>query len=557
MPARRPAFQCGAGFVVGTLGGIHWGDPSHIAWPALALVLLAAGLLRPSRARGWLCLAAALFLGWALATRPGDRLRADRAQLAAAADTGTRLTVVGEVAGVPRRTRASRGEVCHRFTLTRIELVENGRRTPIPRTALSVHWYGPASPGAAHPLPGERWRLDGRLQWSRQARFAGGVGREQAIRFLLVSRARASAREPPPATGWRAWLEGRRRAAADRLAAGIEAHPDEILLIQGMMLGYRGEMPRVLTRAFRHSGTIHIFAISGLHVVVIAALLTFAVARLGVPRPFWILPLAPILAIYIIATGAQPSALRAGLMSGIYLLAPLLGRRPDTLTTLAVSAVVLLLANPLQILDLGFILSFMMVLGLIILAGPSGRLARRLLRVDRLAQRVELVNEQGGEAAGSVWRQKLRQAGLALAEGFAGLLGVSTAAWLISIPLTAYAFGYFSTYSLLANLVVVPLSSLVMLLASLSLLVASVATPLCLLCNQGVWLGTALMKQIALTVTGWPHATLAWRPPFSLVILWYGVLWTLAWREARAHARAESDATWLETVRDQGHTQSA
>jgi len=111
MPARRPAFQCGAGFVVGTLGGIHWGDPSHIAWPALALVLLAAGLLRPSRARGWLCLAAALFLGWALATRPGDRLRADRAQLAAAADTGTRLTVVGEVAGVPRRTRASRGEV--------------------------------------------------------------------------------------------------------------------------------------------------------------------------------------------------------------------------------------------------------------------------------------------------------------------------------------------------------------------------------------------------------------------------------------------------------------
>jgi competence protein ComEC len=241
-------------------------------------------------------------------------------------------------------------------------------------------------------------------------------------------------------------------------------------------------------------------------------------------------------------------------MSGIYLLAPLLGRRPDTLTTLAVSAVVLLLANPLQILDLGFILSFMMVLGLIILAGPSGRLTRRLLRVDRLAQRVELVNEQGGEASGPVWRQALRQTGLALAESVAGLLGVSTAAWLISIPLTAYAFGYFSTYSLLANLVVVPLSSLVMLLASLSLLVASVAAPLCLLCNQGVWLGTALMKQIALTVTGWPHATLAWRPPFGLVILWYGVLWTLAWREARAHARAESDATWIETVRDQGQS---
>ena len=554
MPVRRPAFIGAAGFVVGTLGGIHWGDPYRGAWAALAILLPLALLLRPPRPRLWLRCGACLFLGWALATRPGDRLRASQARLEAAAGTEARLTVRGEVAGMPRQTPASRGETCHRFTLTRLELVEKGgRRAPLPRSALAVHWYGPAVPDDRRPVPrtGERWQMTGQVRFSRRARFAAGEpGRATSIRHLLVTRSRASAREPVPATGWRAWLEARRRTAAARLAAGIETHSDETRLIQGMMLGYRSAMPRALTRAFRRSGTLHIFAISGLHVVVIAALLTFAVARLGVPRPYWILPLAPVLVFYIVATGAQPSAMRAGLMAVLYLLAPLLGRRPDTLTTLAASAVLLLLANPLQILDLGFILSYLMVLGLIILAGPVGRLTRRALRVDRLAERVGLVNQQGGDLAGPAWRRHLRQAGLGLAEGVAGLLGVSIAAWLISMPLTAYAFGYFSSYSLLANLLVVPLSSLVMLTASLSLLVSSVAAPLGSLCNQCSWLGTALMKEAAVTVSGWPRATFACRLPFGAVLLWFGLLWTLAWREARAHARAAVDATWMETVRD-------
>jgi ComEC/Rec2-related protein len=551
--ARRPAVLGAAGFVLGTLGGLHWGDLARGSGAALALVLLLAWLSRRVRARRWLRCSACLFLGWALAAGPGNRLRENRAQLEAAADAQARLTLQGEVAGIVRRAPASRGEICYRFTLIRLARMDGERRSPLPRTAVTVLWYGPSRPDSARsvPRPGERWRMTGQVLRARRARFARSqADRAQAIRYILISRARASARDTRLTSGWRAWLESHRRKASDRLAAGIEAHPDEIRLIQGMILGYRGEIPRVLTRAFRRSGTIHIFAISGLHVVVIAALLTFAIARLGVPRPLWIVPLAPLLTTYIFATGGRPSALRAGLMAVLYLLAPLFGRRPDTLTTLAVSAVILLLVNPLQILELGFILSFMMVLGLIILAGPMGRFVRHGLRVDRLAQRVERINLQGGERALPRWRAGLRQAGLRLAESVAALLGVSLAAWLISIPLTAYAFGYFSAYSLLANLLVVPLSSLVMLLASLSLLVASVSSALGSLCNQGAWLATALMKQIALVVSGWPRATITCPMPFAGVVLWFGVLGGLAWREARAHARTASDAAWLETVRD-------
>lgn len=554
MTPRRPAVMGAIAFVLGTLGGLHWGDAGRGAWIALGVVFILSFVPRRPSPRLWLRYSFCLFLGWALAAGPGNRLRASQMRLEEAADAESRVTVQGEVVGTIRTSPASRGETCYRFMLNRLDLLADDRREPLPRLAISVSWYGPSRPDGQNPVPrlGERWRMTGALHRTRRSLVAGnGAGPSNTIRFFMISRARASTRELRPTSGWQAWLEGCRRVAAGRLAAGIEKHADEVKLIQAMMLGYRSEIPRSLNRAFRQSGTIHIFAISGLHIVVLAALLTFAVARLGVPRRLWIVPLAPILALYIVATGGQPSALRAGVMAGLYLLAPLLGRRPDSLTILAVSAVLLLLVDPLQILDLGFILSFMMVLGLIILAGPTTRCVRRLVRVERLVRTVELMNQQGGDLALSKWRLRGRSLGVKLATSATELFGVSLAAWLVSLPLTAYYFGFFPTYSLLANLLVIPLSSLVMLLASLSLVVASVSAHLGVFCNQGVWLGTALMKQTAVTVTGWPLASFKCSMSLAGVVIWYVAIWGLAWREARAHAKATSDATWMETVRDE------
>ncbi|NLF21564.1 MAG: ComEC/Rec2 family competence protein [Lentisphaerae bacterium] len=552
MTARRPAVAGSIALVMGTLGGLHTGDTASSAWIVLALAGLVSLLPAAARLRFALRVCACGLLGWALAGAPGARMHAARAHLEAAADLRQRVALRGEVVGSVRSQPASRGEICRRFVLSRLELAVGDGWIPLPRQAVAVRWYGPAhaAPGSSAPALGERWRMQGTLHRSRRALLARASGEAGGgLPLLLISRARASRHLAPPAASWRQWMETRRRTAADRLAAGIEAHPDDLALIQAMMLGYRRAMPRPLSQAFRVSGTIHIFAISGLHVVVIAALLTFAVARLGVPRHLWIVPLAPILALYIVATGAQPSALRAGLMAILYLLAPLLGRRPDALTTLAVSAVLLLLVNPVQILDLGFVLSYMMVLGLIIMAGPTTRLVRRLAGIDRLVERADLMNRLGGELGAPAWRARLRTLGVRLLERFTDLAAVSLAAWLVSAPLSAYYFGFFPAYSLLANLLVVPLSSLVMLLASLSLLLGSLSLPLNILCNQTVWLATALMRSIAVGIASWPCAAVRVTIPLGGVILWHGVVWSLAGHEARRHARRAGDATWLAQAR--------
>ena len=143
----------------------------------------------------------------------------------------------------------------------------------------------------------------------------------------------------------------------------------------------------------------------------------------------------------------------------------------------------------------------------------------------------------------------LRAVGVRLLERITALAAVSLAAWLVSAPLTAYYFGFFSAYSLLANLLVVPISSLVMLLASLSLLLGSLSLPLNILCNQTVWLATALMRSIAVGIASWPCAAVRVTIPLGGVILWHGVVWSLAGHEARRHARRAGDATWLAQAR--------
>jgi ComEC/Rec2-related protein len=395
--------------------------------------------------------------------------------------------------------------------------------------------------------------MRGRLEEPRQPRFAE--------RLFFVAGARDSRRlERQGARDWRALCERYRRRAAARLAAGLEAHPTETALIQAIMLGYRGEIPPALNRAFRNSGTIHVFAISGMHVVVIAWLLTFVVARLGVPRHLWILPLAPLLTIYVWSTGGQPSALRAGVMALLYLAAPLLGRRPDTPSTLALSALLLLAADPFQLHDVGFILSFAVVTGLIVLAAPLVRRLRRLAGLERLALDIEALARLGGEAERERRTLWWRRCKLTTGRYLADLAGVSLAAWLTSAPLTAYYFKLFTPVSLPANLVVVPLSFLVMAAASLSLVAGSLAPALAIVCNRAAWASTAAMTAAARTTASWSWGVirLPQPPPVWLMAAWYAVLAWWAWSMARADRRADADAAWLEeAARERRREQAA
>ncbi|MGI6495125.1 MAG: ComEC/Rec2 family competence protein [Kiritimatiellia bacterium] len=392
--------------------------------------------------------------------------------------------------------------------------------------SLRVVWFG-HRPGKTEvrPIPqaGDRWQFRGKIN------LVGKIPARQTIK--LTSRREDSRLLARAAHGnWRSVVAAMRAESSRRLSLGMEGRKwrDASAMIQAILLGYRHDIPYRLNQVFRDSGTMHVFAISGMHVMIVAGFLTTLLGWIGLPRTRWFLVVCPALVVYTAITGAQPSALRACLMTCLYLIAPLFGRRPDGASALSIAALVLLAWNPGQISNAGFLLSFTVVAGLIALATPLTRLFRRLPFAERLAENDRLLWRQGGDVpAFARWRARLLHGSY---DYVANLLAVSIVAWVTSAPLTAWYFQRLTPVAILANLAIVPLAMVVVVGGCSSLVAASIATPLAMVVNRIPALAAELMAQVA-------HASssISWlvckvpKPPEWMVGAWYFLLVLAAW----------------------------
>ena len=220
--------------------------------------------------------------------------------------------------------------------------------------------------------------------------------------------------------------------------------------------------------------------------------------------------MAPLLILYTVMTGLQPSAVRACIMAIVYWLAPLLGRKPDIFTTLAVSAIIILAIQPEDLTNIGFILSYTAVLGLVLYCPVFSDLLKRSFAHDPLKLEPD-----------PAWQTNLR----ALWHHFSDLLSVSTAAWLVTTPLTILFFGTFSPIGLPANLLVVPLSSLVIITGVLSLTLGSITLVFADLFNHANLALITLMTESAKWFAAIPYGYMkAPQVPLWTVLGFYGVL---------------------------------
>ncbi|MCK5802565.1 MAG: ComEC/Rec2 family competence protein [Lentisphaeria bacterium] len=174
--------------------------------------------------------------------------------------------------------------------------------------------------------------------------------------------------------GWRRipmFMYGLRDRWATALARGVPDRGDAGVLL-AMCLGYRQALNGDLKRTFLRSGAVHIFAISGLHVGIVAHLvnLVLRVFGLGVRKRRAAVPI--VAALYVAMTGAAPSALRAWMMLSVWCLSECMHEAPSKVNSVAVAAVVLLLATPLNLFQTGFQFSFIIV-GALVLGWPSVR----------------------------------------------------------------------------------------------------------------------------------------------------------------------------------------
>jgi ComEC/Rec2-related protein len=141
--------------------------------------------------------------------------------------------------------------------------------------------------------------------------------------------------------------------------------PDLGAVMSGLMLGISPAMPIRIQAAFSNSGTMHILAVSGLHLGIIAFVVFFLI-RLVVPQRTWgLLILSAVVVIYTMLIGERASILRAALMTEIGVLVWLLDRDHNYWNVIGLSALILLAYNPFFLFNIGFQLSYAAVIGMI------------------------------------------------------------------------------------------------------------------------------------------------------------------------------------------------
>lgn len=386
-----------------------------------------------------------------------------------------------------------------------------------------VWWKAP--PGVRLPQYGERWRLR-EVAWpAMRGRSSSPLNRFATLR--LYSR-QADYLAAGYGSAVRTWCYTARQRAAEHLVRGIERFEEACGIHQAIMLGYRQRLTDRVEELGAATGTLHIIAISGSHVAIIALMCIFMFRTVGLSRERWIYLLAPLLVAYTIATGAQASAIRACVMALACFFAPALGRRPDVVSALAFAAIAILVVDPGQLVDVGFVLSFVVVTGLIAMY-PLFLVRLNVWPRDALAM--------GPDTA---FERLLREG----ANAVLSLMALSIAAWIASAPLTAYYFERFTPISLVANLVVVPLAFLMVLAGCLSLVAGSCIGLLgeffnhaaCLLIQGYMWI-TELLTRV-------PYANMpVSRPPLWTMALYYAgvaVLAAAAWSRRQRTVAAET-----------------
>ena len=277
------------------------------------------------------------------------------------------------------------------------------------------------------------------------------------------------------------WAETSRQWITAALSRGIEDRAEDRAVLLAMALGASDAAGDDIEDAFRDSGTLHIFAVSGLHVVMLAVVLAFGLRCLGLGKTRSAGLIIVIVFAYAYITGWRPSAARAAFMIAIVLGSLRWNRKSDVQNSLGFALLVLLVWDSHQLFQAGFQLSFLVLWAIASLAGPMLQRLRPWTELDAFLP-----------PSLASWDQWL---GRWCRRQFAGLACTSLAAWMGSLPLMLGHFHTMTPVGLLANLLLVPMSGFSIGASCVSLMAAALGVgPLQVLANwANAWLARGMV----------------------------------------------------------------
>lgn len=462
----RPVVGWAVAYIIGAFWGALWVSPR--GWLGAMAVLLAGAFLWKSRTVRTLllCMAFLCISGWRAASVTEANL-AVRETLQHYQETATPIALKVIVGSDCRRVERQRGRDYCQFSAEDAWL-EDGRE--IKDVMLSFNYY---SDGGVFPKAGELWQLTGKI-YRRPFR--------QRL-TLSVQEAQAQHIEAGDQTNhWVFRIARFREQLAHHLTLGV--HSDCYRQTQAMLLGGRTRLDYETRQRYADAGIIHIFAISGLHVGIVAGFLIWFIRRIGVGLRKRALVLFPTLLFYLALTGFPPSAVRACVMALIYAFAPTFNLRSDATSALFLTAIGVLAYNPAWVYNVGAVLSFCVFGGILLYFKPLAYFFNFLF-CSRVHERDP---EELPEPPGAWMR---------LRRGLAALLALTLSAWLASFALSLFYFGRISMVGLGLNLFVPFVTLLIVWCSCMSTLVGFFCVPLCVFFNRLSDIFLTLIGEIA------------------------------------------------------------
>ena len=257
-------------------------------------------------------------------------------------------------------------------------------------------------------------------------------------------------------------------------------------LISAIFLGSKKLIPEEIRTYFSLTGISHLLAISGLHLVILISILSFILIEVFlISRRKIFYFLLPIVIGYILMIGSPASAIRAGIMSLVLVLAEMLGKKRDQLNLLVFTCFLMLIFNPkLLAWDIGFELSFLAVLGIYLLNQDFEKIFSKIPNKKFLPLR--------------------------------SCLSVTLSAQILTFPLILYYFGNLSLSAPLVNILVLPVLPFLMFFNFIFALSSLFVPFLAKLLVWPVWLLITYIVMVAKFFAGLPYFSFV----FGKVSLW-------------------------------------
>ena len=300
------------------------------------------------------------------------------------------------------------------------------------------------------------------------------------------------------------------------LARGLPVEDESLRLIWALALGWKTGLTNEVSESFMRTGTMHVFAISGLHMVLIAGIMVslLRVARISRGVCGWVV--IPAIWFYTGVTGWQSSAIRSTVMMTVVIAGWSLRRPGNLFNSLGAAGFILLLWDPRQLFQASFQLSFFVVLSLALLCPVFEELRKQIREINPMYPDPWLP-----EKLRSLWQRLL-----VFSTPYVTMsLRTSFAAWVGSLPIIAWYFHMVTVVSILANLLIIPLSSLALMCHMGSLVCGPWCDWACVLFNHSGWLFMTAMVKLSDWMAAWPLAFFYVRPPgLAYFLVYYGVL---------------------------------